>query len=160
LIWKLYVSPDPELVRPALHAAVCRTEPFSLKVGRDLFNILRPDKLVLYFSSRQAMRRCAAALMQELDGLPAQGVPFTGQLFDSALLSWGVDREAQTGMAPWAGDESWRLRVTQRLASALSQAARDASCPVPAWRFAMDRVSLDGVNVQSWSPDLTTFQLS
>ncbi len=151
-IWKLYLSPMPELVRPSLHAAARVAGAISMKVGRDLYNILRPDKLVLYFSSRRGMLQAARRLSRDLAGVAAQGVPFTGQLFDSALISWGVDPAGRGRAAPWAGDESWRAWLTQRLASALAQAARDRGCIVPAWRFAMDRVSLDAVDVESWSP--------
>lgn len=152
-IWKLYLSPMPDLVRPTLHAASRVAGAFSMKVGRDLYNILRPDKLVLYFASRRGMLQAARRLSRELAGVAAQGVPFTGQLFDSALISWGVDPGGHGHAAPWAGDESWRARLTQRLASALAQATRDPGCTVPAWRFAMDRLSLDDVDVGSWSPD-------
>jgi hypothetical protein len=54
--------------------------------------------------------------------------------------------------APWSGDRSWRAWLTHRLASALAQAAREQAADVPAWQFAMDRVSLDGVNVAEWIP--------
>jgi hypothetical protein len=143
----------PDRVRPTLHAASRVAGAFSMKVGRDLYNILRPDKLVLYFASRRGMLQAARRLSRELAGVAAQGVPFTGQLFDSALISWGVDPGGHGHAAPWAGDESWRARLTQRLASALAQATRDPGCTVPAWRFAMDRLSLDHVDVGSWSPD-------
>lgn len=152
VIWKLYVSPLPEWLGRSLRAAVQIEDAFSMKVGHDLPGILRPDKLVLYFASRPAMMRAARKLARELAGVEPHGVPFTGALADSPLLSWGVDWAGQGASAPWTGDQSWRSWLTHRLGSALAQAARDPGRGVPAWRFAMDRVSLDGVDVTSWSP--------
>ena len=152
-VWKLYLSPMPEHLLPALEAAAHQREAFSIKVGRDLANILRADKLVLYFATRARMERAAGRLERELAGIPAQGVPFTRQVGDSALLSWGVDPDGQDAAAPWSGDSSWRAWLTHRLATALVQAFRDPGCSVPAWRYAMDRVSLDGVDVRDWTPE-------
>lgn len=152
-VWKLYLSPMPEHLLTALEAAAHQRDAFSMKVGRDLANILRPDKLVLYFATRARLERAAGRLERELAGLPAQGVPFTRQVGDSALLSWGIDPDGQDAAAPWSGDSSWRAWLTRRLATALVQAFRDPGCPVPPWRYAMDRVSLDGVDVCDWTPD-------
>lgn len=151
-LWKLYVSAPPAALPHALHVALAVPGAVSVKVGRDLFGLLRPDKLVLYFPSCTAMMRAAHGLHRALEGVPAQGVPFTGQLFGAGLLSWGVDAMGEDAEAPWSGDRSWRAWLTHRLASALAQAAREQAADVPAWQFAMDRVSLDGVNVAEWIP--------
>lgn len=151
-IWKLYVSPMPDHLAPALAAASQQRDAFSMKVGRDVANILRPDKMVLYFATLRQLHRAARQLDRDLAGVPAHGVPFTGQCGPSALLSWGADPAGRGTAAPWSGDDSWRAWLTQRLATAMVQAVRDPGCTVPPWQYAMERVSLDGVNVRSWTP--------
>lgn len=151
-IWKLYVSPMPDHLLPALEAASQQRDAFAMKAGRDLPNILRPDKLVLYFATERQLVRAARQLEGALAGVPAQGVPFTGQTGASALLSWGADPAGDGAAAPWGGDDSWRAWLTQRLATAMVQALRDPGCAVPSWRYAMERASLDGVDVRDWTP--------
>ena len=151
-VWKLYVSPVPDQLVPALGAASRQRDAFAMKVGRDVANILRPDKLVLYFNTPRQLARAARQLERDLAGVPAHGVPFTGQTGASALLSWGVDPGGQGAAAPWSGDDSWRAWLTQRLATAMVQALKDPGCAVPSWCYAMERVSLDGVDVRTWAP--------
>ncbi|HET8633166.1 MAG TPA: hypothetical protein VFL88_03405 [Gemmatimonadales bacterium] len=151
-IWKLYVSPMPDQLVPALQAASQQRDAFAMKVGRDVADILRPDKLVLYFATQRRLARAARALERDLASVPAHGVPFTGQWGASALLSWGVDSGGRGSAAPWSGDDSWRAWLTQRLATAMVQALKDPECAVPPWRYAMERVSLDGVDVRTWTP--------
>ena len=180
--WKLYLSPLPEHL-PAAVAAVAalaavaggagttsRHRPAAFKVGADLGGILRPDKLVLYFDRFDALSETAAALRRELAGCPAQGVPFSAGLDDDGLLSWGTDPPRDERTVPWLQRESWRLRITNRLAVALL-AARDGgrdsvrdsvrdggSRTVEPWRFALERLRLEGVDTATWTPAPGTWQ--
>ena len=92
-------------------------------------------------------------LGKELDGCPAHGVPFTAEISGEGLLSWGVDPPESKQMLSWQPQESWRLWLTNRLANALLTARRanSASGPEP-WRYALERLGLEGIDTESWTP--------
>lgn len=100
------------------------------------------------------MQATAARIRAALDGCPAQGVPFTAPLGDDGLLSWGMDPPAAAQSHAWAERESWRLWVTNRLATAIlaaSVAPTVAGAPTP-WAYAMTRIRLDRVDPVTWTP--------
>jgi hypothetical protein len=151
---KLYISPEPGYLREAWQAALPVLGAFgahTFKTGADLYGILRPDKFVAYFSSRERMHEAAKHIAAKLCGIPAQGVPFTGSLDGSGLVSWGMDPPHHAAIFPWSG-RSWRCWLVDRLAAALVTAGNDSES-VAAWEFALDRLSLDGVDTSSWEPD-------
>ena len=151
---KLYVSPHPEHMGPALRAAlegVVELGAPAFKIGAGLRGLLRPDKMVVYLDGRAALERTAAALAPRLAGLRAQGVPFSAELTSDGMLSWGMDPPVDEAMIPWRGTESWRLWVANELARALLHARHDPG-PVAPWRFALDRVRLHGVDTATWAP--------
>lgn len=150
-VYKLYVSPTTEALPEAFGVAVedfATAGAFAFKVGADLEGLLRPDKLVAYFSSFEALAEASSRLAADLDGIPPQGVPFTAESSADGLLSWGVDppSSASIGM----GVESWRLWIVRQLASALI-AARAADAPDPIG-FALQRLQVRGVDTTNWAP--------
>ena len=157
--WKLYVSPRPEHVRDAF-AIVTRTlvafPGVSFKIANGAAGMLRPDKLVAYFTSREDLNAAAEVLQRELAGCAAQGVPFTASLEPSGLLSWGLDPPDDAQALRWLHRTSWRLWLVQRLGAAMSIAklARTAAAVEP-WRFAIERVRRLGVDVDTWTPSET-----
>lgn len=151
--FKLYVSPVvealdrvfPELVRVM---TTCRAQ--SFKVGADAAGLLRPDKLVAYFSNLGDLANAAHELGRCLEGVPPHGVPFTAEIFGDGLLSWGVDppvRYHAPGRAP-----SWREWVCLRLASALIEAKQEDYGAGPAWWRALEQLREDGVQIDRWLP--------
>ncbi len=153
IVYKLYLSPAWEATREAFHAGfgvLADSPPFQIKMGRDLGGLLRPDKLVAYFASFEALGEAAERLRAALSGCAAQGVPFTAGIGEDALLSWGLDPPPRAEAAPWQERESWRLWVTQRLASALL-ATRGVEGVEPV-RFALERLSLEGFDGRSFTP--------
>lgn len=161
---KLYVSPRPEHIRDAFEIVVRVLSAFpgaQFKIGQDAAGLLRPDKLVTYFINREQLDEAAVDLRRELSGCEAQGVPFTAGIDESGLLSWGVDPPDSDRALSWLGRESWRLWVVQRLAAALSLAksARSADALEP-WRFAIERVRRQGVDVETWTPSATLWSLA
>ena len=117
-----------------------------------LSGLLRPDKLVCYFRSREQMKDAAGLLHDLLDGMPAQGVPFTAELAGEGLLSWGVDPAAGSQAFGWLGQESWRVWVTNQLAASILASRAQPDSGVPTWRFALDRLRFEGVDTDTWSP--------
>ncbi|MGH7562650.1 MAG: hypothetical protein ACRENB_16710 [Gemmatimonadales bacterium] len=152
--FKLYVSVGLPAVGQALHATLAlfdtKSAPFSIKVGRDLATLLRPDKLVAYFVRHEDLVESAARLARELGGMPAQGVPFTAVVDGSLLLSWAADPAIASEPPGPLRRGSWRGWVVTRLGAALAT-GNAAAGVVPPWRFALDRVSLDGVDPRTWT---------
>jgi hypothetical protein len=162
--YKLYVSPRPERIRDAFEvvARVLSELPtIAFKVGDGAAGILRPDKLVAYFATREPLGDAAEALRRELAGCDAHGVPFTAGLDDSGLLSWGIDPPENDRPLRWLGSESWRFWIVQRLGAALSIAklARSAAAVEP-WRFAIERARRAGVDVETWTPSPSLWSAS
>jgi hypothetical protein len=157
--YKLYVSPRPERIRDAFEILVRVLADFPgtpFKIGNGAAGILRPDKLVAYFNTRELLDDAAAVLRRELAGCDAHGVPFSAGLDDSGLLSWGVDPPDDERALRWLGRDSWRIWLARRLGAALSiaKAARSADAVEP-WRFAIERARRHGVDVETWTPSAT-----
>jgi hypothetical protein len=157
--YKLYISPRPERIRDAFEIVVRALSGFPgvpFKIGDSAAGLLRPDKLVAYFATRQQLDEAAEVLRHELDGCEAHAVPFTAAIDTRGLLSWGVDPPDDDRALQWLGRESWRLWLVQRLGAALSIAkhARGVAAAEP-WRFAVERARRHGVDVETWTPSST-----
>jgi hypothetical protein len=153
--YKLYVSPQPDALPQTVAAVVgaARYGARAMKIGGDMYGLLRPDKCVIYFATFESLADAAQRLDRALAGLPVHGVPFTATLGSSGLLSWGID-----GLGPGLQTSlpmSWRQWVTLRIARAIAVAKRETSIDVDAdavWSFILQRLALDGVDARTWSP--------
>ncbi len=172
LTWKLYVSPHPSHVADAFGALVrvlAEIPGTQMKIGMDAAGLLRPDKIVAYFTSRDDLDTAARALAVELKGCPAHGVPFTAAFgtpasspadqaasrrpaFHDGLLSWAIDPPDSERPLSWLDRESWRLWIAKSLATALALAKGSQKQVVEPWRFAVERVRRHGVDVDTWTP--------
>jgi hypothetical protein len=170
--YKLYVSLAPDALPEAFGRVLdglAAVGPPGFKVGAGAGGLLRPDKIVAYFETFERLAAAAGALTERLQGVAAHGVPFTSEIAAGGQLSWGVDPPAAAGFGPLAGEGrmSWRLWLTHRLARALiaGVAAADAGAggtAAPAegpagetmepWRFAVERLRLEGIDTDSWTP--------
>jgi hypothetical protein len=154
-VYKLYVSPKPEFIREAFQGmveALTDTQAHHFKVGCDAPGLLRPDKMVAYFSSFEALGAAATRIGAALEGCEAQGVPFTAALQADGLLSWGIDPAADKVTLSWQEHPSWRLWVTNRLAVALVSARSAGDIGLEPWRFALERLRLENVDTDTWTP--------
>lgn len=151
--YKLYVSPL-DSVREAIRETIAVAAELGIpavKTGANLqYAILRPDKIILYVRDRSQLDEAARRLKVRLRGCRAHGVPFTADLSEDGLISWGADPPEEERNLDAGERESWRLWVTNRLASALIE-AKTASGVEP-WRFAIERLRLEGVDVRTWAP--------
>lgn len=113
-VHKIYVSPSVAclpVALPVVFATATALDVPSWKVGADAAGLHRPDKIVLYLPSARRADAVAHALAGALDGLEAQGVPFTGQVGATGIVSRGQDRDR----------ESWRAVVCRAVAGALDE---------------------------------------
>ncbi len=156
-VYKLYISPACACVRDAFQTTIEvleGTQAAHFKIGKDVYGLLRPDKFVVYFASMEACQNAATLLMRKLEGLPAHGVPFSAEIGGDGLLSWGIDPPGEEQTFSGRNGESWRLWVTNRLAAALLNAQTGRSNRVEPWQFALGRLRLDGVNTETWTPQV------
>jgi hypothetical protein len=159
--YKLYLSPAPAHVKDALRIlipAITAAGAHHFKMGSNVRGLLRPDKMVAYFGEKAALEEAAYRIAKELSGCPSQGVPFTVELDSGALISWASDPPSETAAPVWLRKQSWRQWICNRLASALMIAKREKSAAMPAWRFALERLRLEGVDVVTWAPASTPWQ--
>ena len=161
-VHKLYVSPLPESLPRAFAALVdvlARRGPRPFKVGDGAAGVLRPDKLVAYFTDVEDLQAVAQELASRLSGVSPHGVPFSAEVGGDGLLSWGMDPPASARVAAWQEPESWRLWVTRRLAASLVAARQDAAGLSP-WRFAVERLRREGVDVDRWTPGAAMWRVA
>ena len=153
--YKLYISPTVEFVRDAFHLTLNTLSQMnvpSFKIGKDLQGLLRPDKMVCYFAELEDLQAVAQCLADKLAGIPAQGVPFTAEISGNGLLSWGIDPPRGEEKTESLELESWRLWVINRLVAALLIAKADSDSSLEPWQFALERIRMEGVDVETWAP--------
>ncbi|MED2985433.1 hypothetical protein P4311_29370 [Bacillus thuringiensis] len=154
--YKLYISPRCEHLLDVFSDTLeilTEVRAHSFKLGNDVYGLLRPDKMVAYFTTYDEMSEAALRLTKRLQGISAHGVPFTATIDSSGLLSWGMDPPRQEHFLPWQGP-SWRRWITDRLAVALIL-AKNSSHTIEPWQFALERLALEGVDIKSWVPKPT-----
>ncbi len=151
--YKLYISPHPKYLREVFFDIIrilSKNILSSFKVGNNIHGILRPDKMVAYFSSFKDLQSTSTELKDVLGSVPAQGVPFTAYLDHQGLISWGMDPPYNMKLLPWDGP-SWRRWITNHLASSIIQAS-NSKCHLEPWEFALQRIKLEGIDPISWIP--------
>lgn len=147
---KVYLSPTVAALPRALAIVFARNAELHVpawKVGAGAPGLYRADKVVCYFATPAAAVRCGRQLGAALRGLPAQGVPFSGALDRSGIVSWGRDLDGR----------SWRSLVCAALARELVAARRRLGTAAPAERVAaaaLDALGSAGLDVVDWHPSI------
>ncbi|HSU36452.1 MAG TPA: hypothetical protein VLJ88_12415 [Propionibacteriaceae bacterium] len=147
---KLYVSPTVAALPRALPIVFARNVELHVpawKVGAGAPGLYRPDKIVCYFATPTAAVRAGRQLALALRGVPAQGVPFSGALDKSGIVSWGRDLDGR----------SWRLMVCAALARELVAARQRLGIAATAERVAaaaLDALGNAGLDVVHWHPSV------
>jgi hypothetical protein len=82
----------------------------------------------------------------------AQGVPFTAQLDDDGMISWGIDPAEKDVLESFEGG-SWRAGVTgkswqQRLFRLRLMDLTNSK----ATEYILNKISLEGIDPHSWMP--------
>ena len=131
---------------PVVFATATALDVPSWKVGADAAGLHRADKIVLYLPSASCADAVATALAEALDGFDAQGVPFTGQVGATGIVSRGQDRDR----------ESWRAVLCRAVAGALHHQRAELGPGAPP--DAVADAALDALagayDVETWRPDL------
>jgi hypothetical protein len=133
---------------PAIVEALGRSKAQQFKIGAGLSGMLRPDKLVAYFPSKDALLDASRKVLPAVEDGAPHGVPFSAGIDPRGILSWGSDPLPEV-----SGERmSWRQWICRKSAEALMIARDHASGDLPAWRFALERLRLDGVDIETFMP--------
>lgn len=153
-IYKLYISPQWESLPKVFTYSLkilSASKAFSFKIGNDPHGLLRPDKMVAYFHQHEDLLAMAGILQPGLQDIPPHGVPFTAQLDEKGILSWGVDPPGCDVLENFEGG-SWRARVTEKLAAAIIQAKATGLQRQDSLQYALHKISLEGIDTSTWTP--------
>ena len=150
-IFKLYISPVVNDLPGVLLKSVPiidASDAVSFKIGNTLPGLLRPDKMVVYFYSKESLFKTAGTLIDVLKHYAAQGVPFSVQLDDNGLLSWGEDPpEGQQNL-----DGSWRTVISDKLAALLAQAKENKLSWDRTIAYIEATMQSKGIDIRNWDP--------
>ncbi|WP_342719866.1 hypothetical protein AAG068_27910 (plasmid) [Bacillus paramycoides] len=151
--FKLYISPfpKPSLIREVFQATADVLGDMNVqnfKIGQDVIGLLRPDKMVAYFSNFEDCEEAALRIRQKIEGTPAHGVPFTADFSNDGLLSWGMDPPIDM---LW-GRFSWRLWIISQLTNFLFEAKLYPTTNVEPWKYALERLQNMGIDSSTWAP--------
>jgi len=150
LVHKIYVSPTMTALADALTTTFAVATDLGIpawKVGADVAGLHRADKIVLYLLTREAADEAASAFADALSHHAPQGVPFTGQVGATGIVSRGIDH----------GGTSWRAVVCRSLADALwagRSVAGSTAAPEAVADLAYERLTDLGFDVANWHPHL------
>lgn len=148
LVHKIYVSPAMSSLAEALTITFAVAADLGVpawKVGGDVAGIHRADKVVLYLDDESEADRTAEALARSLAHCAPQGVPFTGQVGRTGVVSRGRD---QFGT-------SWRAIVCRALAQSLWDARARRGPNASPHLVAEDgyaHLASVGIDVVGWRP--------
>src|SRR5262249_9824277 len=131
-----------------LTEALGRSRALQFKIGAERGGLLRPDKCVAYFPSKEAVLEASRALLPIATGRRVQGVPFSAEIGAAGALSWGLDPQP-LGFGERA---SWRQWICEKLAAALVLARDSEGEGIEPWRFALERLGLEGVDIETFMP--------
>ena len=106
---KLYLSPRFDGIRPTVHAAmpvITASDAIGFKIGAELPYLVRPDKLVVYFTSREETLRTGRELALLLAGLPPMACRSPARSNNPACSPGEWTRRA-TAPSSGAGGRGW-----------------------------------------------------
>jgi hypothetical protein len=153
-IYKLYISPVihdlPQVINVVL-PILTSSAAFSFKIGNSIQGLLRPDKMVLYFNDKSSLLQTGEELKDKLKDYRVQGVPFTAQIDDKGILSWGVDPPGSDILESIEGG-SWRCKVTDQIALAVVQSKTEDLDQRQTIDFISSRLFVAGINPYDWTP--------
>jgi hypothetical protein len=147
--YKVYFSPlpgDAPAVFKIVRDRAAEAGAHAMKTARVVSALLRPDKLIVYFTRISTALRFADSMLDATHPYRGQGVPFTYQTDPrSPLISVGVDPPGAFGI-----ENSWRRYVTDRLALAIQGAHRSDAEDVRG--YIRSYMNMFGVDVDEWRP--------
>ncbi len=151
--FKLYISPhidDYYAVFYEVIKALTGANVYCFKTGNNYHGISRPDKFVVYFDNFEDLKSSAEKIYNQTKSFSAQGVPFTAPIFDTLMLSWGIDPPSRK-----KDPVSWRIWITKELAAGIIEGKK--MLVTKPWQYALQQIKQKGFKTETWEPDETLF---
>ncbi|NCD68258.1 hypothetical protein [Mucilaginibacter agri] len=151
--YKLYVNLHPDSILDEFNTVVNHFATFDVpifKFSKDVFNLLRPDKIVAYLMDFNTLITLGKALSVALKSAKVQPLPFTAAFDESGVVSCGFDPPAKLTQSFAA--TSWRSVITELIARALSEGYRSNMARkelVQNVNFKLDAI---GIDTEKWLP--------
>lgn len=148
--YKLYLSPMPGAIPAFFNIAVpvlTKSNATAFKIGQTIDGLLRPDKMIAYFNNREDLFSAAKELEVLSKDIPAHGVPFTTQLDENGLLSFGIDH----AFLKLKRGYSWRTWVTDVVAKTILQAKAENLNMDFSFQYIRARLFTERINIDNWS---------
>ena len=152
--YKLYISPQAKDLAEnfgKIISIISASKAYSFKTGGTIKDLLRCDKMVVYFKNKTDIKSIAEELGNVLENCAVQGVPFTRQLDKKGILSAGADPLKKDILQSVEGG-SWRSRVTEKLAAAIIQAQQNELNQSRSIEFIRAKLIAAGIDVHKWMP--------
>lgn len=150
--FKLYLNVHPydvnSLLRqflPLIDSVIAH----SIKIACNSLAMMRPDKFILYFNSRETMEDAANIICPILGSYRVQALPFTSPLTANGILTWGQDPESSNDRIQWMEQDSHRSAVCNLIAASLF-ACRHLSSKFDKWNFLVKRLAMEGISPLQW----------
>jgi len=155
--YKVYINPVPgdfAEVFGIVRRDITDSRAYSMKIGRNVTEVLRADKFIVYFSVYSDAVDFANGLSGRLQGYRSQGVPFSHQVNpENPLITIGVDPPRKLGEA-----NSWRHYITDKVALAIQGAWRSGTKdPMEHIHTYMRMTGIDSIN---WRPANSDWSIS
>lgn len=152
--YKLYLSTNVDSLKKDLTnilKILSSSKAFHLKIGKRITEMLRPDNFMIYFKNKDELMTTADNLKAVLSDTVPIGVPFTAEIFNDGLLSWGIDPPNNYKKSFLLRQESWRSWICGQLASSIIDAKKEKNS-LESWRFATKKLRLMGIDTERWIP--------
>jgi hypothetical protein len=113
-IYKLYLGLDPKVLSSSFDLVIdqlLHLDPIGVKWGAKEKYLLRSDRFMVYYHSMDQIVKASEMVMQAINGLHFQDVPFTIRINPTSAISYGIDPSGASQK-----QISWRSEVCKKIA--------------------------------------------
>jgi hypothetical protein len=113
-IYKLYLGLDPKILSSSFDLVIdqlLQLDPIGVKWGATQKHLLRSDRFIVYYHSMNQIVKASEIVMQAINGLHFQDVPFTMRINPTSVVSYGIDPVGASQK-----QISWRSEICKNIA--------------------------------------------
>lgn len=151
--YKLYVNLYPEDLIRAFSTIIDCLASHNVpvfKFSKDVYNLVRPDKFVVYLTDFETLLRLGTALSASLRSARVQPLPFTAAFDELGTVSCGFDPPKK--LVQQFKATSWRGFVTQQIAGSFAESAGLNLEKATLMQHALEKMDVLGIDTQKWLP--------
>jgi hypothetical protein len=154
LPFKLYINLHPDSLISEFSTIIDQLTSHNIpvfKFSKDVYNIVRPDKFIVYIRDFQTLKDLGESLSRSLKSAHVQLLPFTAALDDTGCISTGFDPPSD--MAKLCKATSWRSFVTTIITQSLLEGFHKNIKKDKLLKYSLKTVKLIGINPYKWFPE-------